>query len=246
VRWLAGVDENGAAHLLWQKLAYNSNARESYAEIMTHVGAQRSVHTIRAGGSPVMYASMAVGRGSDLALAYINIDPSLHLPPYHLTSDVFVAARRAGVWTNGIETYQRSGEGSFEPRMAIEKDGRRHLVWFQGTNSPTIVLHSKSLDGLTWSPPNQIASGNAGLITALQLLIDDNDRLHMIYQRWYGPMKSYYMTYRNGAWSLPAELPFGEHWNAAYAIENGKKLHAIFSGGPPANRSLYHTMLGCE
>ncbi|MCA9973267.1 MAG: PD40 domain-containing protein [Anaerolineales bacterium] len=127
--------------------------------------------------------------------------------------------RRAssGVWDPPYElTPSPNGDGPVDwPNLVADANSNVYLVWnYHSVYSggwARIEFASRSAAG-TWTRYAPVVSSSADEFSLLKLLIDDDNRLHLLWHDEIPPAGApdenilYYATYSNGGWSSPLRL----------------------------------------
>ena len=82
-------------------------------------------------------------------------------------------------WSDGVDV-SRSPMPAFGPNIAVGPDDTLHIIWNDRRNGTAQLYYSRSTDGgLTWSDPIEISGSPARDVSAPQISVDDNGRVHV-------------------------------------------------------------------
>jgi hypothetical protein len=170
-------------------------------------------------------------------LVYVAARASVLQP--EANNDVYFQEAHSGRWGDPVPVHVSVG-WSFEPVLATDGRGVRHVVWLEGMTQSGAerVMHATSRDGATWSEPADITpAAPGGDFQAPRLSVDAAGRVRLLVTRHEGRLgkpRHWQMELHRGRWSAPVQL-FPELGSARSHVEtaaapNGA-LHAIWRGG---------------
>jgi hypothetical protein len=120
------------------------------------------------------------------------------------------AATPPTTWNPLVKVSRNDNTRSFEPSIAIDRDGFQHVVWSGGLQPLNwLVLYSSNRGG-QWSRPRVIGAGR-GEHREVAIVASDDGHLHVVYaQRTQGQV--YYQE----------SSDFGARWSAPYQVSQSR------------------------
>lgn len=162
------------------------------------------------------------------------------------SSEIFYVCStdNGATWSEMMNVSRTDSQASYEPTLAVDSNDNLHCVWKQcETASYTFDLYYSMYDGVSWSTPvnitHQYCSFNASHYPSL--VVDSNDRLHLIYEAPINVFDIFYLHYDGVSWSEPfsiSQVP----WDAGFpcvAIDSLDNLHVIWREQIPNEPVMY-------
>ncbi|HYR09212.1 MAG TPA: sialidase family protein, partial [Longimicrobium sp.] len=195
-------------------------------------------------GQEVAYPAWDAARGADggLGMVYVAARASVLQPSAN--NDVYFQELRGGRWSAPVPVHV-SAAWAYEPALATDARGVRHVVWLQGWKEGRSdrVMHATSRDGVTWSEPADVTPAvPGGDFQAPRLSLDAAGRVRLLVTRHEGQLgrpRHWQMELDGGRWSAAVQLfpdlgPARSHMETA--ATPGGPLHALWRGGDGAYR----------
>lgn len=228
----ATVDGDGRVQVVHTHVAHGA------AHLTLGAGAARPL----AQGSAYLRWDDAPARDGALGLVFVAAQASVLQPSAN--NDVYFRELRGGRWSDPVPVHV-SAAWAYEPVLATDARGVRHVVWLQGwaEGGSDRVMHATSSDGVEWSEPADITpTAPGGDFQAPRLSVDAAGRVRLLVTRHEGQLgrpRHWQMELNRGRWSAPVQL-FAELGTARSHVETapapGGALHAIWRGGDGAYR----------
>jgi hypothetical protein len=162
------------------------------------------------------------------------------------SSEIFYvySTNNGTTWSEMMNVSRTDSQLSCEPTLAVDSNDNLHCVWQQcEIGSYTFDLYYSMYDGISWSAAanitHQYCSFNASHYSSL--VVDSNDRLHLIYEAPINVFDIFYMHYDGVSWSEPisiSQVP----WDAGFpcvAIDSLDNLHVIWRECIPNEPVMY-------
>jgi hypothetical protein len=137
---------------------------------------------------------------------------------------------------------------SYNPDLAIDKDGGLHCVWVQDSGIDiTRILYSKSLDnGSSWSNPIQITANNDKWLEVPHVVADTNGNLYVSYDYDVGAwpdVKICYKKFDAGSQQWGPQIEIGTGSENRTAIDHNNRIYFFWFHGTEFYRSLEGNVL---
>jgi hypothetical protein len=206
-----------------------------------------------------MYETSVAVSGNNIVIAVINHDGGHPV-------DLFVSPNRGFTWSAPIEMPKtidgKAHRYGTDPTLAVLDDGSFALGYLVIENTPstqTLTLGDERLvvlrssDGVTWSAPVTLASGNSGINPYIDRPWLSVDRVRgTVYATWSRTEGSggedvvlQTSTDRGATWSAPAAVtPKREELAQIAALSNGTLVEANYDGDGQAFVSRYSSTGG--
>lgn len=191
-------------------------------------------------------ARLAAGPGGALALA--TLEPYVHplLPAGTVSHNVvWVRIHRGGRWHEPVPIHPRPAQHAHAPQLAWDGQGVLHAVWLQGERGevlPTRVLHAWSVDGQTWSTPQDVAPATGHVLYSPRLAVDGRGTLHLTvarFQRGVTNPAHFHTRLDGDRWSRPVQLlpaAGARQSELETAVDSAGRVHAVWQDASGAYR----------
>lgn len=258
------VDDTGIVHVVWAtvsgapRVSTAQTEREGHDVVMYSSSGDGTEWT-----DPVDIIAIPQESGSHATRPELQVDEAGIAHMTFRTDTVFYSQaplrliEDPKVWSSPRQI--SIGNVAYYSALAMDREGAIHAVFTQ--NVPTSdcafcfhLLYRRSDDGgLTWSPINDVSLLPTGTAKP-QILIDQNDKIHLIWESGRGgglglleaPVTVNYASSEDGgdSWSLPLEFPApnGQARNIAIA-ESGSGELIITWLSLPDKRVHYQTSI---
>lgn len=194
------VDAQATVHVIWQEgsdIRYASRPRG---------GAWSASINISRTGKAGATAALHVDQAGNVHAAWVDSSPG--------NNEIYYASKAsgAGAW-NAPERVSDTAGTSWAPALAVDSQGRVHVVWYDFTPGVTEIYYAfKAPGAAAWSAAVNV-SNTAGGSQWPALVVDAQDALHLVWQDTL-PLAGqgqalilYYATKSTtGSWSQPLEL----------------------------------------
>ena len=145
-------------------------------------------------------------------------------------------------WASTINV-SHSLTGSYGPDMAIDIEGKVHVVWAEYVAGVYEIYYSQG-DGTSWSEPRNISNTGARSLEPT-IAIDSYGHVHVVWAEGSvsGSNEIHY-SWRNGtAWSAPLNLSRtpGSSGNPDIAIDATDLVHVVWNDSDDGNWEIYYS-----
>ncbi len=136
-------------------------------------------------------------------------------------------------WSEMMNVSQTDSAVSIEPTLAIDSQDNLHCIWKQyDSDSLSYDLYYSIYDGTSWSKQQNITQQYAvpNVAHYPSMVIDSQDRLHVVYDAPFGYYNVFYISYDGVSWSEPLNLS-NVPWDAAFpciTIDYDDNLHVVW------------------
>ncbi len=176
---------------------------------------------------------------------------SFPFPPFDVFLRYFNSTDGGNIW-NGHYNINDSADakpGMFDYDIALESDGRIHVVWSDerdyGFEHP-LLYTAYSMNGELWSANKQIFDNVSSLVRDPKLLVGENDRIHVVYSDsrtgqnmiYYTRSDDHGSNYQNDV-SITGAIPGGQSTpDAALSVTDA--LHVAWVIDSAGNKDIYY------
>lgn len=215
------------------------NANEVHVVWVEKIGANREVFYCSGDGtvwSTPVNLSNTPGRSEHPDIA-LDADGNVHVvwqegmpsPP-----EVWHRFRRASGWSS-VFNVSRNPSFSRQPAIVGDRTGRAIAVWDDNATG-TSELHVAFWEGGEWSPVKSILIMPSGITTRIDLVVDEANVLHILWDdvvvdQW----EIYYIRWNGQVWSSVQDLShnWGYSFRPALALDAHGILHAVWTDSEP-------------
>lgn len=209
VVWMSAIDDTVGTYPLHLRVRDNSGW-----------GPERTTGTF------TVTPSMSVTNTGILHAVFISGEPGTGGNSVFTTSTT-----NQGVSWSGRTLVHSSGiDPAFDPRIVHDARGWIHILWlksFRNSPFPEAIYHSKSLNGLAWETPLNLAAGLRATMFAITVVVDKEGFLHAVFD---AEGSLYYTSYNGICWGQPEHITvaaLGAH-EPELAIDSLNTLHLVW------------------
>jgi hypothetical protein len=147
-------------------------------------------------------------------------------------------------WTTAKRLTWTSG-ASMGGSIAVDSQGRLHVIWSDETPGNGEIYYKKSTDGgITWTPSRRL-TWTAGGSYGAALAVDSLDHLHVAWQdETPGNVEIFYKKSTDGGdtWTANKRLTFnaGNSYQPDLAVDSSDCVHMVWSDATPGNCEVYY------
>jgi len=207
----AAMDDNGNAVIVWRQADGSGNYQVYKAEYRNGVWTIPSspADSISPDGT-LVYDSpqVAMNNNGNAIIVWTQSDGSNY--------QVYKSEYHNGAWTHPADLADNispDGTDAFTPQVAMDDNGNAIIVWQQKDNSGYQQIYKAEYRNGTWTYPadltDKLSTDGTGAF-APRAAMDDNGNAVIVWTQYDGSANYNYQIYkaeyRNGAWTLPADL----------------------------------------
>ncbi len=184
------------------------------------------------------YPAIAVGPSGQLHIVWQDSAPGNWQIYYKRSTDggtTWSAARRL-TWTSG---------GSMSPAIAVDPDGRVHMLWNDATSGNDEIYYTKSADGGdTWATKKRLTWTSGGS-TNPAIAVDSSGHLHAV---WHDNTPANFEIYYKrstdcgATWTTGKRLTWtlGDSVSPAVVADSSGTIHLVWEDRTPGNYEIYY------
>jgi outer membrane protein assembly factor BamD len=205
------VDVANSVHVVWER---DMGDRDALAYRMRGAGGWSEVEVIAEGGSRAWYPAIDAGLDGAIHVVWMD-DRSGNFEIWHRRHD-------AGGWAEPVQVSHSPGISAM-PSVAVGPDGRVHAVWQEEmVEEGGESVQYASGDGLNWSEPLRLSSGEGGLHPSLAVTGDGT--VIAVWQEGEGPTSIVqYRALAGGAWGPVVQLSLEDETASTPTVAAGRE-----------------------
>ena len=183
------IDEEGGLHIVWEESGiWYANYNGSEWSEATKVSQSSYFWT------HLMYVptSIIVDKNGIIHIAWQE-DFSYKIEginAYIIVSEILYCSNNGTGWSDNIIISNNFNGNSFYPSMAVDSNGKAHIVWYDYSrgpwNSDSVIVYASN-NGSGWTIPYVISDYDYGLSSSLNrhpdIFIDNEDMIHIVWAK---------------------------------------------------------------